>query len=200
MKKLFGQGAAHHKFGELIRRKQPIVDPVQFEPKWKVAKNLPRGRNCRWCGFATFDDEHIILAGGQDENYNTSNEVTLMNLKTGKCTELPPMIKARYECSAIVVNRILFIFGGHNRDGSLKHVEMLDLSDYVSSSSSSSSYNQRQFVLLKNHPLPQPLLNATLVADNGGNFIYVIGGGLEVNNGRPLKNTSVYRFNVATYE
>ena len=84
------------------------------------------------CDMATVRyGENVVLVGGTGQygSYKGSkNTVISYNIKTQKCTQLPPMKTARSECCVIVDGNSLVVMGG--KDGGNKPQNSVEVFDF----------------------------------------------------------------------
>ena len=78
----------------------------------------------KYMGTVKWDDDHAMIIGGADSNYQPLNKVLMYNIKTQKSRELPDMKYKRRGCVAAVVRDTVIVMGGKDERGTaLKTVE-----------------------------------------------------------------------------
>ena len=100
--------------------------------EFKELKQLPYGVS----DMATVRyGENVVLVGGTSQYgcYRESKNTAISyNIKTQKCTQLPPMKTARSECCAIVDGNSLVVMGGKDRGYKPQNsVELFDFKTYT---------------------------------------------------------------------
>ena len=71
-----------------------------------------------------WDDDNVMIMGGEDSNDQRLNKVLMYNIKTQKSHELPDMKYKRHGCVAAVVRDTVIVMGGQDERGNvLKSVE-----------------------------------------------------------------------------
>ena len=66
----------------------------------------------------------IIIIGGRDKNDETLDDVIMYDTETGRSQNLPPMIHIRCGHCAVIMNDVIVVFGGWNREK--KHLNSVE--------------------------------------------------------------------------
>ena len=85
------------------------------------------------CEMATVKwGENVVIIGGSDKDGKALNKVIIYNVKTGNSHMLPPMLRKREGCMAVVIEDTIVVLGGKDEKGNdLKSVEGFSFDRYT---------------------------------------------------------------------
>jgi N-acetylneuraminic acid mutarotase len=126
-------------------------------------------------------DIYSIMGIGGKRNWNdVINKVYMLNLKSGKWTEVKPVpgVAGRLGASAIVAKGKIYLFGGFTVDGHDSEYIVSDVNAFLPGEG-------RWF---RGADIPTPVAGAVVGVDHD-RYIYLIGGGAKTG---PVNNAQVY--------
>jgi hypothetical protein len=132
IKSLFSAG--EECFGAFLKngRNQSIEKYIVEKNNWEHVMKLPSLNDLSNYGIVA-DGDHICIAGGRYKA-ETTDEILIYDIKTGKKCVSKKMTTKRQGCSCAIKDNILFVGGGWNTGykNELNSVECISLTEYHS--------------------------------------------------------------------
>ena len=94
----------------------------EFKVRPSMPFAIPRMAGVRW-------GDQAVLIGGFD-GIGPSKKVLMYDSKTGKTTELPPMLEERSGAVAVITGNTIVVMGGKGESGRVRSVEAFTLGGY----------------------------------------------------------------------
>ena len=148
-------------------------------------KNYTKMITARSSAVTTGHQEILIITGGLDDNNKILSSTELFDTNNGqwyKCDDLP---QPHFWLQSVIVDNILYLLGGMNKDGSSSTVFTAPL-DTLSRHQLKWSTNQ-----------DTPWCRSAPVNVNG-TYILIVGGSMEIGNEITL-TSDIYKLNKITY-
>ena len=122
-------------------------------------------------------DHTVVVLGGIDEGYDTTNSVLVLNLSEAnkRWREGPPMNEGRADLAAVVCNGGIYTIGGSNRENPVFDcVERIDVHDLLQSSLTNSSSHASNWTTLNCRLSKGKTARCAVAVEN--RYIVVMGG------------------------